>query len=512
MKAKILLLAAALWSFATQAAEPALMHSAEAPAAADMLVVDEAPARAYSDADFSEWETYGMVYVYSNFDINGFLEGYRHDGEEAPNAVKEHYAEALVRHLKADPDVIQLLIPGFLNLANVSITLDPVTMMMSMDRTTTNLPVYEELKSAFGTEALTLSCAQISYTPSLCRLIFSNIFLEVREAYGIPFTVTVTLPGTPANMRMGYSCETAPAGHSTHAYDEFAIDLTGIDHIKYYTTSGSFTINDLRACLTGELNTVQTNSRIYVGYSEGAATYNVWSLCFDENDKYLGFYYVISIQSNRAPEGQWEEVGKAIWHHPYSDSYVVHIYNDDNEYVGAEEVVFPEEAMQWEVTMERRTDSDREIYRFVNPYGAGCALNETWSNLMDRMYGIGYWSNLYDENDNYWLVVEMPAAGGNDFVVPSRPTGATIAHFINTWFPTEYESVTFEDNKLRLYAPHYLDRELLIELPDMGGLEAPVVNISAPIEYFNLQGIRVDNPSEGIYIRRQGDRIEKVRL
>lgn len=31
-----------------------------------------------------------------------------------------------------------------------------------------------------------------------------------------------------------------------------------------------------------------------------------------------------------------------------------------------------------------------------------------------------------------------------------------------------------------------------------------------PVEYFNLQGIRVDNPSQGLYIRRQGDKTTKV--
>jgi len=31
-----------------------------------------------------------------------------------------------------------------------------------------------------------------------------------------------------------------------------------------------------------------------------------------------------------------------------------------------------------------------------------------------------------------------------------------------------------------------------------------------PVEYFNLQGIRVDRPQSGIYIRRQGDKVDKV--
>lgn len=37
-----------------------------------------------------------------------------------------------------------------------------------------------------------------------------------------------------------------------------------------------------------------------------------------------------------------------------------------------------------------------------------------------------------------------------------------------------------------------------------------VVAEDAPVEYFNLQGIRVENPSNGIFIRRQGNTVTKV--
>ncbi|MEZ3562888.1 MAG: hypothetical protein K1V72_00995 [Duncaniella sp.] len=37
-----------------------------------------------------------------------------------------------------------------------------------------------------------------------------------------------------------------------------------------------------------------------------------------------------------------------------------------------------------------------------------------------------------------------------------------------------------------------------------------VDNANAPVEYFNLQGIRVENPANGLYIRRQGNKVEKV--
>ena len=40
------------------------------------------------------------------------------------------------------------------------------------------------------------------------------------------------------------------------------------------------------------------------------------------------------------------------------------------------------------------------------------------------------------------------------------------------------------------------------------GIEAE----NAPVEYFNLQGVRVANPENGLYIRRQGNKVEKVFL
>ncbi len=35
---------------------------------------------------------------------------------------------------------------------------------------------------------------------------------------------------------------------------------------------------------------------------------------------------------------------------------------------------------------------------------------------------------------------------------------------------------------------------------------------NAPVEYYNLQGIRVANPENGIFVRRQGNKVEKVVL
>lgn len=43
------------------------------------------------------------------------------------------------------------------------------------------------------------------------------------------------------------------------------------------------------------------------------------------------------------------------------------------------------------------------------------------------------------------------------------------------------------------------------------GVEAVVAdNENAPVEYYNLQGIRIANPSNGVFIRRQGNKVTKV--
>jgi len=42
------------------------------------------------------------------------------------------------------------------------------------------------------------------------------------------------------------------------------------------------------------------------------------------------------------------------------------------------------------------------------------------------------------------------------------------------------------------------------------GVEGIIADNEAPVEYFNLQGMRVANPGTGLYIRRQGNEVKKV--
>ena len=41
-------------------------------------------------------------------------------------------------------------------------------------------------------------------------------------------------------------------------------------------------------------------------------------------------------------------------------------------------------------------------------------------------------------------------------------------------------------------------------------IETVEADTNAPAEYYNMQGMRVDNPSRGFYIKRTGNKIQKI--
>ena len=44
------------------------------------------------------------------------------------------------------------------------------------------------------------------------------------------------------------------------------------------------------------------------------------------------------------------------------------------------------------------------------------------------------------------------------------------------------------------------------------GIEDTMADENAPVEYYNLQGVKVANPENGIFIKKQGGRTSKVVL
>jgi len=56
----------------------------------------------------------------------------------------------------------------------------------------------------------------------------------------------------------------------------------------------------------------------------------------------------------------------------------------------------------------------------------------------------------------------------------------------------------------------YLRTNLMNVFYDAAGIADIEDDSQAPVEYYDLRGIRVENPSAGLYIRRQGSQVSKV--
>ena len=61
-----------------------------------------------------------------------------------------------------------------------------------------------------------------------------------------------------------------------------------------------------------------------------------------------------------------------------------------------------------------------------------------------------------------------------------------------------------------IYVKNFRIEALALQTSGIDAVEAE--DADAPVEYFNLQGIRVDNPAHGIFIKRQGNKTSKVKF
>lgn len=70
-----------------------------------------------------------------------------------------------------------------------------------------------------------------------------------------------------------------------------------------------------------------------------------------------------------------------------------------------------------------------------------------------------------------------------------------------------------DDVQSYMLKPNADNTGLMLDTKVQNGVEDVMAeDADAPVEWFNLQGIRVANPENGIYIRRQGNKVEKVVL
>ena len=133
----------------------------------------------------------------------------------------------------------------------------------------------------------------------------------------------------------------------------------------------------------------------------------------------------------------------------------------------------------------------------------------------------------------------------NYFIIPNVPAGATIKMGVESHKSSDARGVVLSVGEEILNAPNgeavavpttYTEQEWLVpadgatlndvQIKNTNGCHIYFITVTegsgttavdniaidenAPVEYYNLQGVRVANPENGLYIKRQGNKAEKV--
>ena len=128
----------------------------------------------------------------------------------------------------------------------------------------------------------------------------------------------------------------------------------------------------------------------------------------------------------------------------------------------------------------------------VGTDGGNYNLTYTWNGATETLQS-EFHPNRNNEANNYYSDVKLPIEGAT----------AASGKFVVTFYP-----YNLANNKQIGLSAVVIKGKLTGD--NLTGLAEIVANEDAPVEYFNLQGVRVANPANGLYIKRQGNKVEKV--
>ena len=113
--------------------------------------------------------------------------------------------------------------------------------------------------------------------------------------------------------------------------------------------------------------------------------------------------------------------------------------------------------------------------------------------------------HVFDESDNETITYNAYVYEDDSYAEKVEVDGVSMYECV-MWVSGDIDEAGTD------YAPYYV-LEFYAPDPDAAGIKSALVDdadANAPVEYFNLQGIRVENPENGLYIRRQGSKASKV--
>lgn len=326
-----------------------------------------APAKA-NDADYTEWKSLGTATLEGHDYLLYTLNSFRIDGDE--EIVFKNTTEVMIRQLRDDASVQQIKFCNFLGYNDMIGDYDPVTCLISIPQTPTGMPVPSRLATEYNCTSLDFMCLTVSYSEATKVFRFRNAWFMIDDRYGFKSDLfTGWLPdGDPAQIFFTWSVKSGGT-KSTDTSITLDVSYNGPDHLRYITRHAeepSFTFDDINAIARGEGEYKVATSELTINFDQGYGDYRILALAMDANDRYIGEYGRSTITSNLAPAGTWQSIGRGIWHHPYPNTYRYSELLEGNV-INTVYIEFPADKLQWEVEIEKRTDTDREIYRVVNP-------------------------------------------------------------------------------------------------------------------------------------------------
>ncbi len=161
---------------------------------------------------------------------------------------------------------------------------------------------------------------------------------------------------------------------------------------------------------------------------------------------------------------------------------IVNIADDfTNDYTGKREINVNTDDERRKTAIFTGEDGD---YILLSPY-YWCLNSEKDNSTMSAIVKRSYFS---ENNGKYTVTLQGACASYFEKIGeawPEMSTGSELKHY------------------------------LVFDLPVNAGIDGVVADDdvdNAPVEYFNLQGVRVENPAAGLYIKRQGSKVEKVAI
>lgn len=151
-------------------------------------------------------------------------------------------------------------------------------------------------------------------------------------------------------------------------------------------------------------------------------------------------------------------------------------------------------------TMPEATETGKTV-----KFAEATSVDLSMINQVVVLKGVTFAAATLDNKNNNFTgkIGETEISFRNNFSVASVDAGTYDVTCAVGYYEKDATEAT-DATKLQVYPISYAKTTV--------GIDEIGVDANAPVEYYNLQGVRVANPENGIFIRRQGNKVSKVVL